>query len=557
MSKVIGYVKIFSDRNAHPEGRALPVISATRWGRCAVSGKSYTEGEHLSPVLKLNDKRNKTVWVLTRELLQQIINGKPMAQMAAPPFETEVEGDERGFILCGGAKEVKSGYKLWGERHDAKNSERDDFGFPGDCGTFPRLPYEVPNTKNEAAPAAPVEDKDEAIEVTDEDIEEATEEATEEAPKEETEAPKEETEAPKEEAEVDDKGLQALKDLLGIGVTPDEVLKELKRLQEAEAKRSAWEKSSDSAPITRGELTAWTEKVDQLEQDKTIHLDAIQPDGSIEKIEGLLHKQFQTVLDCLHLGLNVMLVGPAGSGKSFMAEQLAAALSLPYYGISGNDETSTYDLYGRRSIVDAAGQEAFIPGPFTKAYAGWDDERVKAKAGLLCLDEYDACDPNTIISMNGPLANGHCFLDRSWEKPEVKRSEDFRFLAIANTFGTGGDYLYSRNPQDSASLNRFGGGAAVFYIDYDHAMEKALLRSTIEASDTADWSLFEAIRKMRRNVGKAKLHKIVGMRLLLDGYKRWLGKGHEPKAIIEDFTAGWTPDEKVKGLEGVFECLND
>jgi len=525
-NKVIGY-NSFRTINNNAK-RVLAVIKAKRAGTCDFTGISFKAGAEVSPILKNNKadggKRNKTVWVLAGALC----NFFDTNEVGAGWSFTAPSGKK--FVCRDGAKSV---YALWSPYYEESNAKLGYYAQHANAFDKDETETETPETP-------------EAEEVTEADI---TPEADEDGPMYEGTNKRVVNKA--------DDGIDAIKKLLGINATPDEVMAELKRLQEAEAKRSEWEKSSDSAPVTRGDLERYIEKVDQLEAEKTITLDSINADGVIEKIEGLLHKQFQKVLELVQAGENVLLVGPAGSGKSFMAEQIAAAMELPSYTICGSEDTSTYDLFGRRTIVDGHGQEAFVPGPFAKAYSGWSDERIECDAGLLVVDEYDAMHPNTVISMNVPLANGKCPLDRCWELPEVKRSPKFRFIAIGNTYGTGADYLYSRNRQDAASLNRFGGGTGVVFIDYDEAMEKAMLRKQIDASDTANWSLFDALLKLRRNVSENRVQQIVGMRTILSAHTRWMVCGHTPKAIIEDLTHGWTADEKAKALDGVFECLAD
>ena len=54
--------------------------------------------------------------------------------------------------------------------------------------------------------------------------------------------------------------------------------------------------------------------------------------GEVRTVEGVrYHKDFPNVLSCIAAGVNVVAVGPAGSGKSTIFEQAAAALDLPYY----------------------------------------------------------------------------------------------------------------------------------------------------------------------------------------------------------------------------------
>ncbi len=58
------------------------------------------------------------------------------------------------------------------------------------------------------------------------------------------------------------------------------------------------------------------------------------------------HKVTQDVLDALDLGHNVYLVGPAGTGKSFITQQCAEILGVPYGAISCGPQTPESRLWG-------------------------------------------------------------------------------------------------------------------------------------------------------------------------------------------------------------------
>ena len=62
------------------------------------------------------------------------------------------------------------------------------------------------------------------------------------------------------------------------------------------------------------------------------------------KIDGVTHEKFNDVLQLLALNIPVMLVGPAGSGKNVLVDQLAKALGLDFYFT--NAVTQEYVLTG-------------------------------------------------------------------------------------------------------------------------------------------------------------------------------------------------------------------
>lgn len=180
----------------------------------------------------------------------------------------------------------------------------------------------------------------------------------------------------------------------------------------------------------------------------------IKKDGVVRDLgEKPRHKQLPELLRKIQGGIPTMIIGPAGSGKTTAAEQVAEALECDFY-IQGAT-TGTHELLG---FVDGHGR--YQTTPFRDCFE---------KGGLICLDEIDAGDPGAILVMNAALANGHmAFPDHA--KP-VKRHESFRVVACANTFGHGADRQYvGRNQLDAATLDRF----ARIHWRYDEKLERMI-----------------------------------------------------------------------------------
>lgn len=157
---------------------------------------------------------------------------------------------------------------------------------------------------------------------------------------------------------------------------------------------------------------------------------------------GLQHQRFPLLLKTCTAKLpdgtsvNVWLTGPAGSGKTTAARNVAKALDKAFYF---NGAISTpFELMG---FVDANGR--LVRTPFRDA---WEN------GGVYLFDEVDSSNPNAVTAFNAALANGLCaFPDRV-----VERHADCIIIAGANTSGNGGtnDYV-GRMKQDGAFLNRF------------------------------------------------------------------------------------------------------
>lgn len=175
------------------------------------------------------------------------------------------------------------------------------------------------------------------------------------------------------------------------------------------------------------------------------------------EITGVVHEEFETVLQLVNCDIPVFLTGAAGTGKNVICKQVAEAMGLEFYFT--NAVTQEYKLTG---FIDANGK--FHETQFYKAFT---------QGGVFMLDEMDASIPEVLIILNAAIAN------RYFDFPtgRVEAHEDFRLIAAGNTFGTGADIEYTGRFQlDAASLDRF----AVVEIDYSPAIEEAVANGNKE-----------------------------------------------------------------------------
>ena len=68
--------------------------------------------------------------------------------------------------------------------------------------------------------------------------------------------------------------------------------------------------------------------------------------GKKIKLSKQASPHLKNALICAKAGVNLMLVGPSGSGKSIIAEQIAEALELPYSHINLTAGASESWLFG-------------------------------------------------------------------------------------------------------------------------------------------------------------------------------------------------------------------
>ena len=204
------------------------------------------------------------------------------------------------------------------------------------------------------------------------------------------------------------------------------------------------------------------------------------------------HPLFDTLLTMVACGrerggLPVMLVGPAGSGKTTACQHVADAFGLPFY--TNGALTGAHELTGYK---DAAGQ--YHGTPFRQAFEG---------GGAYLMDEMDRSDPGAILALNSALANRFCaFPDRA---EPVRAHPDFIPIAAANTYGRGADRLYVGATQlDGATLDRF----VMLSWDYDETLERTL------AGDDA-WTAY--VQAARAAASEYRIRHIISPRASMAG----------------------------------------
>ena len=170
-----------------------------------------------------------------------------------------------------------------------------------------------------------------------------------------------------------------------------------------------------------------------------------------------LHVLFPYVLKLAECRQNVMLIGPAGTGKSRLVRQIAEYLSLPYSEAPLSPGAMRGDFLGRHT---AGG---YIPAKFPELYSG---------GGVFNFEEIDSADPGMLILLNGALASDTLY--NSMSGTEHAKSEDFIAFSTANTFGLGANRDYTaRERLDAATIDRWR--MARVFIPMDEAVEESIL----------------------------------------------------------------------------------
>lgn len=155
------------------------------------------------------------------------------------------------------------------------------------------------------------------------------------------------------------------------------------------------------------------------------------------------------------------LYGPAGTGKSTIARQLATMLNIPFYSCK-----SVGDVYSLIGYMNAAGD-----------YVQTDFYRAFANGGLFFLDEADCSDDIALKALNDALAS------RVYSFPcgMIEASDKFYCIAAGNTTGRGASLDYTGNRLDASTIDRFN----FLFVGYDERIEKSITENDENLLDFA------------------------------------------------------------------------
>jgi MoxR-like ATPase len=225
-------------------------------------------------------------------------------------------------------------------------------------------------------------------------------------------------------------------------------------------------------------------------------------------------------------GLGLMLVGPAGCGKTSMASTAAKAYGMKLTVISCSAGMSEGDLLGKLLPIGEGGSFVFVEGLFLKAYR---------EGHLILIDEMDAADANLLLVLNSAIANGfvtvHGLLANGGEA-RVERHPDTVIMAAANTWGAGADTQYvGRAALDAATLDRFHR----MHVDYCNTIEEAMAPASIVAR----------VHIIRAKARAAKLRQVVSTRMIIR-MAVLVDSGLTLDEAAAAELAPWSQDERAK-----------
>lgn len=217
------------------------------------------------------------------------------------------------------------------------------------------------------------------------------------------------------------------------------------------------------------------------------------PDKTLPSFSKPAIHEFQQMVDDVLLGNNLFLVGGAGTGKTFTAENLIAkqALNRPHITINCSQWTSPTEIIGGQTM------DGYVEGKLIEAWKnGW----------VLILDELPKIDPNTAGLFNDALSKTYQndALIFNARKESFIKHPDFACIATGNIYPNKESLSYgANNKQDLSLLDRFSG--AVYFVEKNPVIEKQILQNTMI------WSICD---KLRESIEQLKYEAQLSLRFM-------------------------------------------
>lgn len=251
------------------------------------------------------------------------------------------------------------------------------------------------------------------------------------------------------------------------------------------------------------------------------------PLNKVKQLTGARHAVYDRAFSIVRHRKPLMLVGPAGTGKSHLARQLADDLGLTFGYLPCTEGTSEHNLLGRLVPTGAQGEFKYRRPDFLRAYE---------EGGVFLLDEMDRCNANMLACINGLLANGHASVPDRYDIPYANRHPDFILIVACNTWGHGADRQYcGANQLDGSTLDRFA--LYKLFVDYSTELEAALC----PAAEIRDF--FQEARRLMR---ESRIERVISTRMLEEAYFMHKAEGWSLETIKDQFFADWSADERNK-----------
>jgi energy-coupling factor transporter ATP-binding protein EcfA2 len=254
-------------------------------------------------------------------------------------------------------------------------------------------------------------------------------------------------------------------------------------------------------------------------------IEVVYPDSENIMLDEIQHHILPDLINLVNWRSNILLVGPAGCGKTTICKTLAKACKLDYGFISLSGGVSENNLTGCLLPVEENGSFRYIATRFIDLFLN---------GGLFLLDDLAGASADCMLVLNSAIANAEMYVSQRYQDQHLKRHKDFVIIGATNT--THGSAMYSgQEAIDGSTLDRFQG--ATRNMDYSKTLEKKIIHP-----DVLKWGW--ALRKQIKD--KKIINRIVSTRVLEEFSKqKRLGNWGSDKWEMSMF-ATWRVDELNK-----------
>jgi cobaltochelatase CobS len=220
---------------------------------------------------------------------------------------------------------------------------------------------------------------------------------------------------------------------------------------------------------------------------------------------------------------NVMIVGPAGIGKTSMVLELAARCSAPVLHMNGWGEMRSAHLQGTKAL--------YVDEKTGQSVTDWEDsEFIKAaeEGWWVLVDEIDSLQPNITFILHPVLERRRRMFVQGRKNPHVKFDKRFRFIGTANTLGFGDESGMYTGTQvmNQALIDRFDTVIRKEYPGKD--TEKAILVNLGISTSVAD-KMLEVVTGVRAAAGNHSIITNISTRRLVN----WAKKAKRLKDVVK------------------------
>lgn len=174
----------------------------------------------------------------------------------------------------------------------------------------------------------------------------------------------------------------------------------------------------------------------------------------------------------IELGLNIMLTGPQGCGKTSLPVQLAAYLGRPCIRFNMDGETRVMHIRGQQ-------KPAAENGVLTLVFSLGLLATAMRKGYWVVLDEIDAALPSVLFVLQPVLEERHAVLHIPETGERIEAHPEFRVFATSNTVGYRSNMRgrhAGTNMMNTAFVDRFGMVIAADYPTKEEEIEILRLR---------------------------------------------------------------------------------